>query len=82
MKYYVVLDTNVVVSALFNLSSVPGIILQEALVGRVTPRTMLFERASFSTFGFHDEKRYLLDWTRHRCRFFYVIAMMRAEKGK
>ena len=37
MKYYVVLDTNVVVSALFNLSSVPGIILQEALVGRVTP---------------------------------------------
>lgn len=37
MKYYVVLDTNVVVSALFNLSSVPGIILQEALAGRVIP---------------------------------------------
>lgn len=37
MKYYVVLDTNVVVSALFNLSSVPGIILQEALAGRLIP---------------------------------------------
>lgn len=37
MKYYVVLDTNVVVSALFNRSSVPGIILQEALAGRVIP---------------------------------------------
>lgn len=37
MKYYVVLDTNVVVSALFNHSSVPGIIMQEALVGRLTP---------------------------------------------
>ena len=33
MKYYVVLDTNVVVSALFNLSSVPGIILQKLLRG-------------------------------------------------
>ena len=37
MKYYVVLDTNVVISALFNLSSVPGLILQEALAGRVIP---------------------------------------------
>ena len=37
MKYYVVLDTNVVVSALFNISSVPGIILQETLAGRVIP---------------------------------------------
>ena len=37
MRYYVVLDTNVVVSALFNLSSVPGIILQEALAGRLIP---------------------------------------------
>ena len=26
MKYYVVLDTNVVVSALLNISSVPGMI--------------------------------------------------------
>ena len=33
MKYYVVLDTNVVVSALFNISSVPGIILQESSCG-------------------------------------------------
>ena len=32
-----VLDTNVVVSALFNISSVPGMILQEALAGRVIP---------------------------------------------
>jgi len=37
MKYYVVLDTNVVVSALFNLASVPGIILREALAGCVIP---------------------------------------------
>ncbi len=37
MKYYVVLDTNVIVSALFNLTSVPGMILQEALVGRIIP---------------------------------------------
>lgn len=37
MRYYVVLDTNVVVSALFNYSSIPGIILQEALAGRVIP---------------------------------------------
>ena len=37
MKYYVVLDTNVVVSALLNLSSIPGLILQEALAGRVIP---------------------------------------------
>lgn len=37
MKYYAVLDTNVVVSALLNRSSVPGIILQEALSGRMIP---------------------------------------------
>ena len=37
MKYYVVLDTNVVVSALLHDASVPGIILQEALTGRVIP---------------------------------------------
>lgn len=37
MKYYAVLDTNVVVSALLNRSSVPGIILQEALSGRLIP---------------------------------------------
>ena len=37
MKYYVVLDTNVAVSALFNISYVPGMILQEALAGRVIP---------------------------------------------
>ena len=36
-EYYVVLDTNVVVSALLNLSSIPGLILQEALAGRVIP---------------------------------------------
>ncbi len=37
MKYYVVLDTNVVVSALLNIASVPGAILREALAGRVIP---------------------------------------------
>lgn len=37
MNYYVVLDTNVIVSALLNFTSVPGRILQEALAGRVIP---------------------------------------------
>ncbi len=37
VKYYVVLDTNVVVSALLNLASVPGAVLREALAGRVIP---------------------------------------------
>lgn len=37
MKYYVVLDTNVVVSALLSQASVPGTILEEALIGRIIP---------------------------------------------
>lgn len=37
MKYYVVLDTNVVVSALLGRASVPGAILEEALTGRIIP---------------------------------------------
>ncbi len=37
MKYYVVLDTNVVVSALLGRASVPGTILEEALTGRIIP---------------------------------------------
>lgn len=37
MKYYVVLDTNVVVSALLGRASVPGSILEEALTGRIIP---------------------------------------------
>lgn len=37
MKYYVVLDTNVVVSALLGRSSIPGTILEEALTGRIIP---------------------------------------------
>ena len=37
MKYYVVLDTNVVVSALLGRASVPGSILEEALTGRLIP---------------------------------------------
>lgn len=36
-KYFVVLDTNVVVSALLNRSSTPGAILGEALDGCVIP---------------------------------------------
>ena len=37
MKYYVALDTNVVVSALLGRASVPGSILEEALTGRLIP---------------------------------------------
>lgn len=37
MKYYAVIDTNVLVSALLNISSVPGQILREKLVGCITP---------------------------------------------
>lgn len=37
MKYFVALDTNVVVSALFNRASVPGAVLEEALAGQVIP---------------------------------------------
>lgn len=37
MKYYAVIDTNVLVSALLNIASVPGQIIQESLVGCITP---------------------------------------------
>ena len=37
MKYYVVLDTYVVISALLGRASVPGAILEEALTGRIIP---------------------------------------------
>jgi len=37
MKYFAVIDTNVVVSALLNRNSVPGTILEEALKGRIIP---------------------------------------------
>ena len=37
MRYYVVIDTNVLASALLRGSSVPGIILREALTGRIIP---------------------------------------------
>lgn len=37
MNYFAVIDTNVIVSALLNPSSVPGRILKEALDGRITP---------------------------------------------
>lgn len=37
MNYYAVIDTNVLVSALFKPESIPGIVLEEALGGRVIP---------------------------------------------
>ena len=37
MRYFAVIDTNVVVSALLNHSSTPGKVLEEALVGRIIP---------------------------------------------
>ena len=37
MMYYAVIDTNVLVSAMLKSSSIPGTILKEALVGKITP---------------------------------------------
>lgn len=37
MKYYAVIDTNVLVSALLKWNSVPGKILEHALVGDIIP---------------------------------------------
>ena len=37
MRYYVVIDTNVLVSALLRFSSLPGAVAQEALSGRIIP---------------------------------------------
>ncbi len=37
MRYFAVLDTNVLVSALLNKSSVPAMILDEAADGRIAP---------------------------------------------
>ena len=37
MRHYAVIDTNVLVSALLRSASVPGVIVQEALLGRIVP---------------------------------------------
>ncbi len=37
MKYYAVIDTNVLVSAMLKWESVPGSVLLEALTGSITP---------------------------------------------
>lgn len=37
MKYYAVIDTNVLVSAMLKWESVPGTVLLEALTGKITP---------------------------------------------
>ncbi len=37
MKYYVVLDTNVLVSAMLKASSVPGMVTAEAMTGDIIP---------------------------------------------
>ena len=37
MRYYAVIDTNVLVSALLNYSSVPGRIVRESMGGAITP---------------------------------------------
>lgn len=37
MRYYAVIDTNVLVSALLRSASVPGAVMQEALEGRMIP---------------------------------------------
>ena len=41
MKYLAVIDTNVIISAMLNFSSVPGQIVLESLTGKITPREML-----------------------------------------
>ena len=37
MKYYAVIDTNVIISAVLNYESVPGQIVVEALIGKIIP---------------------------------------------
>lgn len=37
MRYFAVIDTNVIVSALLNRASTPGMVLEEALTGRIIP---------------------------------------------
>ncbi|HBN83905.1 MAG TPA: toxin PIN [Clostridiales bacterium] len=37
MKYYAVIDTNVLVSALLKWESIPGAVAIESLVGKITP---------------------------------------------
>ena len=37
MQYYAVIDTNVLVSAMLKFQSVPGQIVNEALLGKLTP---------------------------------------------
>lgn len=37
MNYYAVIDTNVLVSAMFSVTSIPGKIAMEALEGRIIP---------------------------------------------
>lgn len=37
MKYFAVIDTNVIISAMLNFHSVPGQIVLEALTGKITP---------------------------------------------
>ena len=37
MRYFAVIDTNVIVSALLNRASTPGMVLEEALPGRIIP---------------------------------------------
>ncbi len=37
MKYYAVLDTNVLVSAMLKAGSVPGLVTTEALIGDIIP---------------------------------------------
>ena len=37
MKYYVVIDTNVIISSILNIASVPGVIVTKALEGKIVP---------------------------------------------
>ena len=37
MKYYAIIDTNVLVSAMLKMGSVPGKVLEEALSGDIIP---------------------------------------------
>ena len=37
MRYFAVIDTNVIVSALLNRFSTPGMVLEEALTGQIIP---------------------------------------------
>ena len=72
MRYYVVIDTNVLVSALMKLESIPRVILEEALSGRIMPLLNgeildKYEAAGNSNLTIVTSVLRLMDWFDGRC---------------